>query len=233
LELPPEGTTAVILSVPDDVVVEVAESLARQGPAPAGCVAFHLSGALSTEALGALHVVGYPVGSLHPMQSLAHPLTGAELLPGSYFSIAGEPLALTTGRRLVSALGSRTLQVPAKQRPLYHAAAVLASNYLATLIASAARMLEETGISGEEALAALLPLAKGSLENLERLGPAQGLTGPVLRGDVETVRLHLRMLGESDRELYATLGRALLVLGMEAGLAPEVAHEMQRALEVG
>ncbi len=210
LASPSSGTTAVVLSVPDAAVSEVAWSLAGQGPPPEDCVAFHLSGALSLETLEPLRRSGYAVGTLHPLQALADWAGGATLLKGAYFALSGDPHAVHTGARLVSHLGGTTLMVPATRRPLYHAAAVMASNHVLGLVLASARILAAAGVSGEEGLRALTSLARGALDNLERLGPEKGLTGPVVRGDVETVRLHLSSLEAQDRVLYALLARELL-----------------------
>jgi predicted short-subunit dehydrogenase-like oxidoreductase (DUF2520 family) len=83
------------------------------------------------------------------------------------------------------------------------------------------------GVPEDEALAAVLPLARGSLENLSRLGPIQALTGPVARGDTETVRLHLRTLEPRERRLYAVLGSVLVELASEGGLGPEAAEQLE------
>lgn len=226
LERPEEGTTALFLSLPDESLPEMARSLAALGESPGGTAAFHLSGALGTDPLAPLHAEGYAVGSLHPFQTVAHPVTGADLLPGSYFAVSGEPQALSVARRLLNALGSPALTVPVSRRPLYHVAGVFASNYVLALLAIAARLLGRAGLSGEEALGALLPLTRGVLENVESLGPEQALTGPLARGDVETVQLHLRTLGESERGLYAELGRQLL----EALPTPDLEDELRDQL---
>src|SRR5690606_30326517 len=134
LERPEPGTTVVVLAVPDDALPEIALALAARGPAPPGCSALHTSGALGADPLEPLHAAGYPVGTLHPRQALADPFSGAERLPGSAFAVAGEPPALAVARRLVSQLGGTTLSVPTSRRPVYHAAAVLASNYLVVLL---------------------------------------------------------------------------------------------------
>ncbi len=217
LELPPPGTEAVFLTVPDDVLSGVAHALAGLGSAPAGCAAFHCSGALSAEVLAPLHARGYAVGSLHPLQSLAHPLMGADRLPGSAFAGSGEPRATAVARSIVSALGGRLLQIPVSRRPLYHAAAVLASNGLAALTASALRLLVQAGIDEADALSALLPLLRGTLDNIEEMGLLQALTGPVERGDRETARLHLAALDPRDRDVYRALGRELARLTAERG----------------
>lgn len=205
----PQDTQALFLAVPDRVVPDLAQAVAAQGDAPRGCAAFHLSGALSTEVLGPLHARGYSVGSFHPLQAIAHPVTSAERLPGSYVALTGEPGALGVGRRLCSDLGCPTLSVPETWRPLYHAAAVLASNFLPPLLDAAARILERAGVDHDDALPALLPLVRGTLANIEEVGVEAAITGPVARGDVETVALHLRALEGGDRRLYAFMAREL------------------------
>ncbi len=231
LEPPEEGTTAVILSVPDEVLPGIAMMVASQGEAPGGCAAFHMSGALGTDPLEPLVERGYGVGTLHPLQALADPILGAEQLRGIYFAISGEPDALTVARRILHGLGSRGLTIPVQRRPIYHAAAVFASNYLSGLIGAAARLMSQAGVPEEEALRAILPLARGSLENLDRLGPARALTGPLSRGDVETVRLHLRVLEPRERSLYAALGLEILPVAAEGGLNADRIEEMKDLLE--
>lgn len=230
LEPPAIETTAVFLSVPDDVIPEMAHALAGHGTAPPGCAAFHLSGALHTDVLAPLHARGYAVGSFHILQSLADPLRGAARIPGSFVSIAGEPSAIATARRLVQHLGSRTLAVPVARRPLYHAAAVMASSHVASLLALAARLMVRAGVTDEDALPALLPLARGNLENLAELGLSAALTGPVARGDVETVGLHLRALDAEEREIYRLLSLELVERG-ELELDAEVREGLLGLLE--
>lgn len=215
---PSHGTTALFLAVPDDRISEMAHAIAELGAAPEGCSAFHLSGVLSTEALTPLHAVGYSVGSFHPLQTVAHSITGADRLPGSSIAVAGEQLAQRTANRLVAALGCTTINVPVRTRPAYHAAAVMASNYLAGLLGASVRLLSEAGVPEKEALSAILPLARGTLDNIEEVGLARAITGPIVRGDSETVGLHMRALGESDRALYTAMGRELLRQAQEAGL---------------
>ena len=230
LEPPGHYTTAVILAVPDGTLREISEALAAQGEPPRECAAFHVSGALGTDPLEALHLRGYSVGTMHPLQTVANPVTGAERLPGSYFAISGEPAALAVARRLIRSLGSPVITVPLLRRPVYHAAAVLASNCLTGLVSAAVRVLSQTGVSEEEALQALLPLARGTLDNIAEMGAANALTGPVARGDVETVKLHLRALDGRERSLYAAMGREIVHLALEAGLDAELAEEIFEVL---
>ncbi len=206
MEVPSPGTTAVLLTVPDRALAEIAQLLASRGAPPEGTPVLHCSGALGADPLAPLHARGYQVGTLHPLQAIANPGVGVRRLLGATFAVSGEPGALAAARRLVGALGGRALPIPTARRPLYHAAAVLASNYLVVLLRAAARLMEEAGASPEEAERALLQLARGALENAEDAGLQHALTGPVSRGDPEVVGLHLRALPPEDAELYALLG---------------------------
>jgi len=231
MELPGPGTTAVLLAVPDGALPEMALALAAQGEAPAGCAVFHLSGAHGTDPLEPLLARGYSLGTLHPLQSLADPVLGAELLRGAYFAVSGDPAAVLVARRLLSPLGASVFTVPVARRPLYHAAAVFASNFVAGLMGAAGRLMHQAGVPEDEALRAILPLARGSLGNLERLGTVRALTGPVSRGDVETVRVHLRTLEPRERSLYASMGLEILQLAVDGGLDPVAAETLRELFE--
>ena len=231
LEPLPPDTTALLLTVPDDVLPGMAHAVAAQGPAPEGCVALHCSGALSSDVLAPLHAAGYRVGSLHPLQSLAHPVTGAERLIGSWFAVSGEPEAAAVARRLVAELDGTPLTIPVTRRPLYHAAAVVASNYLPVLLALAARLLVHAGVREEDAVPALLSLMRGTLDNIGELGIAAALTGPIARGDVETVRLHLRMLPEREARLYRDLGREAVALAEARGLDDDTVAALRELID--
>jgi predicted short-subunit dehydrogenase-like oxidoreductase (DUF2520 family) len=233
--LPPlhPETTVVILAVPDAALAEVAWSLAGAGPAPPGCVALHLAGALSVDPLTPLHGAGYAVGSLHPLQTVADPWHGENRFEGVAFAVAGEPIAVRAARRLVDGIGGKPLVIPSALRPLYHAAAVMASNYLVTLVAAASHALGEAGVPEEDRLPALLPLVQGTVDNLRRLGIAAALTGPIARGDADTVRLHLARLSGDGRTLYCALGQETVRLARAAGLDGDRAAEIESLLYSG
>lgn len=227
----PDETTILILAVPDDALHDVANQVARLGAAPSPCVALHLSGALSTDVLTPLHTAGYTVGSLHPLQTVADPWSGAERLRGCAYAVAGQPGALTAARRIVAAMDGIPLVIPPALRPLYHASAVFASNYVLAAAAAVGRTLAEAGIPEEEAIAAALPLMRGTMDNLEQLGLSAALTGPVARGDVDTVRLHLSRLSPRERRLYSALGLETIQLARGAGLDPERAAALESLLQ--
>lgn len=224
------GTSVVILAVPDSALAEVAHDLAAFGPPPPACVALHLAGAISTDVLAPLHAVGYPVGSLHPLQAVADPFHSGDKLFGVGFALAGEPEAVAVARRMVSALDGLPLVIAPNKRQLYHASAVVASNYMVALLAFAVRLMMQAGVSESDSLTALLPLVKGTLENLDQLGVGAALTGPIARGDADTIRLHLARLSDSDRALYSGLGQELLRVARAAGLDPAKAAELEQLL---
>jgi predicted short-subunit dehydrogenase-like oxidoreductase (DUF2520 family) len=226
----PEGTDILILAVPDDALHDVANQVARLGEAPSACVALHLSGALSTDVLTPLHTAGFIVGSLHPLQTVADPWSGTDRLVGCAYAVAGQPGALTAARRLVAALEGQALVIPPAMRPLYHAAAVFASNYVLAAAAAVARVLAEAGIAEDDAVAAALPLMRGTMDNVEQLGLGAALTGPVARGDVDTVRLHLSRLSPRERRLYSALGMETLELARAVGLDPDRAAAIEALL---
>jgi predicted short-subunit dehydrogenase-like oxidoreductase (DUF2520 family) len=157
-------------------------------------------------------------------------------LPGSYFRIEADPGAQRRVRALVRALGGRALSLPRwiagqESAALYHAGAVAASNYLVTLLDFAARHLEALGASRRQALRALLPLVRGTLENVERLGIPAALTGPIARGDVPTVEGHvaaLRRLAPDLLEIYRPLARETVALALERGLDGATARRLRR-----
>ena len=131
---------------------------------------------------------------------------------------------------MAALLGGRSLSLPDSAKPLYHAAAVMASNYVTGLIDAAAALLRAAGIPEREALAALGPLVRASAANAISMGPAAALTGPVERGDAATVALHWRALAAADpaiRELYRAAGLHVLALARRKGLDSEKAAQIE------
>lgn len=227
--LPPE-TTVLFLAVPDAALPEVVHDMTAAGDAPPGCAAFHLSGALSTDVLAPLHRLGYAIGSFHPLQTVADPWLSANRLFGVAFGVTGDPAAIRTAHRLVDALDGHLLVIAPNLRAIYHAAAVMASNYIVALVAVASRLLEQAGVGEDATIPALLPLIEGTIDNLRHLGIPAALTGPVARGDLDTVRLHLARLSPDERPLYCALGREVLRLARSAGLDPDKAEELEAML---
>lgn len=190
------GVDIVLLAVPDGVVGRVA-SRVRPGPA----VLAHCAGSLGLDVL-APHE---RVASVHPLVSLPDPEVGADRLHGAWFAIAGDAVAgEPAARAIVEALAGRAVSVSDEQRVAYHAAAAVASNHLVALLGQVERLADEAGVPFE----AYLDLIAGTLDNVARSGAAASLTGPVARGDWDTVRAHVRSIPDAERPAYLALVEA-------------------------
>jgi predicted short-subunit dehydrogenase-like oxidoreductase (DUF2520 family) len=231
----------VFLAVPDDWVLPTARLLAAAGKRIPKSVSFvHLAGALPLAALGPLRA-RHSIGSFHPLQSFPEPLSAASLRDIVVAVDASSPLLEQRLAGLARALGATPTRVGDRERVLYHAAAVFASNYLDVVLSQGVGLLEAAGWSENEATSGLLALAEGTLAGVRKRGSVAALTGPVRRGDVTTVERHLSALsglaragrarpGPSIAELYRMLGLIALEIAVEAGLEPAAAERMQRAL---
>ena len=204
-------------------------------------VAFvHASGSLE---LGVLSPLGrrHAVGSFHPLRSFPEP-GPPEAFQGIVIGVDASSESLRRAlNRLARDLGARPIRVDDAQRAVYHAAAVFASNYVVALLAEAIRLLEQTGWTEKEAIQGLVPLAEGAVANVGKRGPTRALTGPIRRGDAETVSRHLSALARLDAhagrsgngrksDLYRMLGDVALEIAQQAGLKPAAAEQTRRAL---
>ncbi|MEN6561638.1 MAG: Rossmann-like and DUF2520 domain-containing protein [Acidobacteriota bacterium] len=223
----------VIIAVPDDAVGRAAASLARAGGPWAGRVVLHTSGLLPSSVLGPLARRGASAASLHPVQAFPRKDLPASVFAGITWGVEGGAAAVEAAETIVRALRGRVLLVAAGDKALYHAACVLASNALVALESTAAGLLERTGLDAEAAAATLAPLLQGTLQNVKSLGLEKALTGPILRGDLKTVRRHLEALkgAPREREVYAVLGGRILSLAAKRGLPPGRVRAMRRLLE--
>jgi len=222
----------VLLAVPDDAIVPLVATMLDSALWPGGGALVHLSGASGAALLDPAAVAGAATGALHPLQTFATP--HADLPPGTAFALEASGLLRDRLLALVDALHGHALDIAPADRPLYHAAAALTANYAITLLAQAVAVLGRCGLAPEPALAALLPLAGGVLENLGQQGLPGALTGPIARGDVGTIRRHLAALDARVPDvatLYRALGSATIPLA--AGLTPHQRQELQHVLSSG
>jgi len=223
----------VFITVPDDAVEGLARRLARAGGDWTGRTVFHTSGLLASSALAPLRARGARVASLHPVQSFPAKAGGARLFPGIFWGAEGDPEAVRLGRAIVRRLGGKTFAVRPEAKPLYHAACSLAANAFVGLEAAAAALLAEAGAGQRTAAAVLMPLVQGTLQGVKKLGLAGALTGPIVRGDVGTVRRHLEALAALPLhdEIYRALGLAAVRLLEESGRPPRRLRALRRLLE--
>jgi predicted short-subunit dehydrogenase-like oxidoreductase (DUF2520 family) len=219
----------ILLAVPDGAITPVAVQLASDGAIDPRHVVLHLSGLLDRSALQPLVPTGAALGSFHPLQTVVDPASARDRFRGAYAGIEGDQRALATARRLADTLEMTAVPIPPSAKPAYHAGATIAANYTTVLAAMAERLAASAGVPPEVARRLYLPLIRGAIANLD-VGPAAALTGPVRRGDAETVAAHLRALPPGERELYVLLGREALRIAREAGLSPEAADRVARVL---
>jgi predicted short-subunit dehydrogenase-like oxidoreductase (DUF2520 family) len=184
-----------------------------------GAVVLHASGTAEPPALDLLRARGHPGGTFHPLLPLTDPTRAAEQLRRAWIGIDGDEGARMVSRELAAAIGARVLEIPAGAKARYHAAAVIASNFPIVLLAVAARVLTSAGVSEEAARGALATLMTAAAENASALATSAALTGPVARGDIETVRAHLAALSDTPDvlEVYRVLSREAIPLAESAG----------------
>lgn len=199
----------IFVTTPDSEIKKTIELIAnKKGFRPKQTV-FHMSGALTSDILLEAAKLGANVVSLHPLQSFADKEHAVKNLPGSIFSVEGEEEAINLGKKVAKDLGGEAFVIEKEAKPLYHAAACIASNYLVTLIGSSLAFLEGAGIGKDKALEAIFPLVKGTLNNINNLGGTVALTGPIARGDENTILEHLEAINRITPdwlEFYKVLG---------------------------
>jgi predicted short-subunit dehydrogenase-like oxidoreductase (DUF2520 family) len=210
-----EAVTAaelVAIGVPDEVLPAIVSTVASE--VPRGVDVLHLSGASGLDVLEPAVEAGARPLAVHPLQTFADVAGALETLPGCAVAVtAADDDGFVLGETLGRDLGGRPFRLPDAQRPLYHAAAVFASNYLVAVSGAADALFSRAGVP--EALAAMRPLQEATLTNVHRLGPRAALTGPAVRGDAKTIDRNLSAIAAADPELvapYVALCRAAMVV---------------------
>ena len=222
----------IFITTPDDLIGRIAEEVRWE----AHHKVVHCSGAFGAEILEPARKMGAEIGAFHPLQTFAH-FGMKEAFEGITFAVEAEGELLEILARMAEELGGRWVRLGAEDRVLYHAAAVIACNYLVTLAEAATRLWNLLGEEQSEALEALLPLMRGTLKNLETFGLPHALTGPIARGDVGTIRRHMEELGRKAAELlplYGILGLHTIPIAERKGGIDEVkAKELKEILKEG
>lgn len=237
----PDAADLIILAVADDAIIPLAERL----PWRRGQVVVHLSGSRPASALDAVRERGALPAALHPLMTfpaalLEQPAEAlVRRLHRCYWAVeADDAPARAALETLVAGLGGHALCLGAEDRVPYHLGAVFASNYVVALLGASARLWETFGVAPEEAIAALLPLARAAVESLGTVGLPGALTGPLVRGDAGTIGAHLAWLDghaatqpslADVRDAYVALARLALPLAEAQGRSTQEAQEALRA----
>jgi predicted short-subunit dehydrogenase-like oxidoreductase (DUF2520 family) len=237
--LPPDevvaGADLALLAVPDDVLPGLVRGLAAAGSFRAGQIVVHTSGAHGVAVLAPSAEHGVLPLALHPVMTFTGRTEDVARLAGCSVGVtaaAGEEAAWSVGEALVVEMGAEPVRVAEEVRPLYHAALAHGANHLVTLVRDCVETLERAGVGPAERLVA--PLLSAALDNALRHGD-RALTGPVARGDVETVRTHLRELDAAEPDLaetYRVLAGRTAHRAVDAGLLDDhAAHAVLETLQ--
>ena len=211
-----DAAELVFITTPDDAIAPVVSQIRWHK----GQSVVHCSGADSTDILQPARKLGAGVGVFHPLQTFANASQAIENMPGSTFTLEAEEPLLTTLKDMATALGGYWIELKASDKVIYHASAVIACNYLVTLVKLATDLWPTFDISRHQATQALLPLIRGAIHNIDTVGIPQCLTGPIARGDTGTIRKHLDALQKVAPDLLATyreLGRQTIPIALAKG----------------
>jgi predicted short-subunit dehydrogenase-like oxidoreductase (DUF2520 family) len=219
----------VFITTPDDVIGQVCSEVHWHK----GQSVLHCSGAHSVDILGPAKKLGAAVGSFHPLQTFADVDQAIANLPGSTFGLEAEEPLLSTLKQLAFLLDGKWVELRPGDKVLYHTAAVFACNYLVTLVKLAVDLWKDFGVSSTQATEALLPLLRGTLNNIDSIGLPNCLTGPVARGDLGTIERHLKALGAENSSLlttYKELGLQTIPIALAKGKVNEQKADEMRML---
>lgn len=232
------NANTIIVAVRDDQIDDALSEVASErgsgarGRIASGTVVVHTSGGAEPELIPRLAEVGLSGGTFHPLVPFANPDRAPGLLKRAWIGIDGDDQARATSRRLAGHVGARTLEIPAGGKSVYHAAAVMSSNFPVVLGAIAGEMLASLGIPERSAQQAVHSLMEGAVSNLSDAAPHDVLTGPVMRGDSETIIRHLNAIrGDAGaRAVYKRMSLAALEIAARGGTDPDRIEEMRKIL---
>jgi predicted short-subunit dehydrogenase-like oxidoreductase (DUF2520 family) len=237
--LPPDDVVRrsdlVLLAVPDDVLPDLVSGLAATGAFRAGQIVMHTNGVRGVDVLAPAIAARVLPLALHPAMTFTGRAEDVARLAAACVGVTvADETGWSVGEALVLEMGAEPVRVPSEARPLYHAALAHGANHLATLVRDVVDALEHAGVVPAERL--LGPLLEAALDNTLRHGD-RALTGPVTRGDIDTVRLHLQALAESAPELldpYRVQASRTADRAETAGLlAPAAATQIRKTLREG
>jgi len=227
-----DGADLVFITTPDAAIHQVCAEVSWRPDQ--GVV--HCCGADSRSILDSAARQQARTGAFHPFQTLAglkDPAEASARLSGVSFAVEAEGWLADLLPQMARDLGGRPVVIPEGDRPLYHASAVLACAHLAALMQGAVTLWERMGYDSSDALGAIYPLARATLDNIFKDGVAASLTGPAIRGDAATIHLHLDALSQRATELlpvYAALTATSLPLALQRGVSPDQVAEIEELI---
>ena len=219
----------IFITTPDGAIPQVASEVQWHH----GQSVVHCSGADSTDTLEPAKKSGAQAGAFHPLQTFASVKQAIENIPGSTFAIEAEEPLLTTLKDMATALDGNWIELKASDKVLYHAAAVIACNYMVTLIKLATDLWQTFNVPTHQATKALMPLLRGTLNNIDNVGIPQCLTGPIARGDTGTIKKHINALQKvapAVLSTYRELGLQTIPIALAKGRINQHQSEELKAI---
>ena len=204
----------IIIATPDDYIEATYNKLTNSADIQHKYI-FHLSGSRPSTILNSAKARKCFTGSIHPLQSMPSYEEGYKNLKNAFFCIEGNSEAVKMAKEIVSVISGKFFTIDTEMKPLYHAAAVFASNFINTTVFASFSILKNIGVPENSIAEIILPLIKGTVNNIEKLGVINSLTGPVTRGDYNTIEAHIDGLKKTNSEfsnLYKTLTETTIKL---------------------
>lgn len=231
-----KNTDIVFITTPDTVINEVYAEIAAHKGFSNDTIVLHCSGALSSTILNSSeNYKNIYRGSIHPLQSFVSLEQTQNPFTKIIMSVEGDDKAVEYCRIISEDLGSTFIKIKTESKLFYHASAVVASNFLVTLLDFSFQLIEEAGVSKKDAFKILTPLINGTLSNVEKVGVRKALTGPIVRGDVDIVQEHLNVMKMKRPELvklYKILGQNTVNIAIEHGLDKSDINAFKKLFEI-
>ena len=205
----------VMISASDESIGECCRGLCDAGVLEPGVVVFHCSGSLPSSLLEPARSQGASLASVHPVNSFPGSAAVAETFAGTFCAVEGDSDACEALRDVMERCGAIPFSVRPEQKMIYHAATVVVCNYLVALMEVGMRCFEQAGVPRETAIEVIEPIARRTLDNVFKIGPAHALTGPIARGESSVVVRQCEALGEWDKTIqgiYKDLGQVAVDL---------------------
>ena len=233
-DLRPIASDILFITTGDDQIESACASAAAfLSP---GTTVLHTSGALSSEVLSPAAKKGVATGSMHPLISISDALRGADVMSEAFFCIEGSDTAVSAADSMVAALGGRSFTIETAFKPLYHAAAVLASGHMVSLFETAIETLTKCGLDSGRAKEVLFPLLASSVGNLADQDTAAALTGPFSRVDGSAIRRHLDVFDREGlretKRIYIDIGEKALELAERNGASTSEVDKIRETLKL-
>lgn len=222
-----------LLACPDKVLETCCNDLAQAKVIRTGAIVFHCSGAIASSVLRPLQEQGASIASVHPIKSFAQPQQAVLSFQPTYCGVEGDAAALDVLEVLFERIGGISFKIEAQQKTIYHAASVVACNYLVALQSISLRAFAQAGVEQALALKILQPIVHDTVANIFKLGPVAALTGPIARGDAEVVAKQFTALQAAlpfEAEIYRLLGLEALNLAQQKNKTP--AEYLQQVAQV-